>query len=42
MDSLLVLVPAADHESGDILKENQGDTPLRTELHEMRALLRGL
>ena len=36
----LVLVFAPDHEAGDVLQEHQRDLALRTQLHEMRGLLR--
>jgi hypothetical protein len=32
----------AHHEARDVLEEHERDAPLRAELHEMRALLRGL
>ena len=36
------LVLGADHEAGDVLKEDERDPPLAAELDEVRALLRGL
>ncbi len=38
----LVLVFAPHHETGDVLQEYQRDAALTAQLHEMRALLRGL